>query len=199
MSFSHYVTEGGLALRIDHARRIPSLHLVGRPRRLHGISTGVSLIGEFGISYSPEGVALTARDGVAALFAEAPAAPQGVTRQFRLRLNGVARTFTSTFEGNDGNGRHGSLEFLRTRRRRRRRVERRRAPRLAAGPARVAIPPREPRRRPRHVHLRPLISTRRRRRRRDQVADAPLATSRCWSSRRAGRKGRAVASASSCA
>ena len=113
LSFSHYVTEGGLALEciapVEYFRDCRSVALVGFPR---DIDRGFARIGEFGISYSPEGVALTARDGVAALFAWGFRAPAGATRHFRLRLNGVARTFTSTFEGNDGNGTlHGSSNF----------------------------------------------------------------------------------------
>ena len=113
LSFSHYVTEGGLLLEfispVEYFRDCTSVALVGFPR---DIDRGFARIGEFGISYSPEGVALTARDGVAALFAWGFRAPAGATRHFRLRLNGVARTFTSTFEGNDGNGTlHGSSNF----------------------------------------------------------------------------------------
>ena len=113
LSFSHYVTEGGLLLEfvspVEYFRDCTSVALVGFPR---DIDFGFARIGDFGISYSPEGVALTARDGVAALFAWAFPAPAGATRHFRLRVNGVARTFTSTFEGNDGNGTlHGSSNF----------------------------------------------------------------------------------------
>ena len=113
LSFSHYVTEGGIALEciapVEYFRDCKSVALVGFPR---DVDFGFARIGEFGISYSPEGVALTARDGVAALFAWAFPAPAGATRHFRLRLNGVARTFTSTFEDNDGNGTlHGSSNF----------------------------------------------------------------------------------------
>ena len=94
---------------VGYFRDCRSVALVGFPR---DIDFGFARIGDFGISYSPEGVALTARDGVAALFAWAFPAPAGGTRHFRLRLNGVARTFTSTFEDNDGNGtRHGSSNF----------------------------------------------------------------------------------------
>ncbi len=94
---------------VEYFRDCTSVALVGFPR---DIDRGFARIGEFGISYSPEGVALTARDGVAALFAWGFRAPAGATRHFRLRLNGVARTFTSTFEGNDGNGTlHGSSNF----------------------------------------------------------------------------------------
>ena len=86
-------------------RNCESICLVGFPRYLEAAvvdaGTGSS------IRFMPQGNALTARDGWAAVFAEAPAAPQGVTRQFRLRVNDVSRTFFSTFE----DGRHGSSNF----------------------------------------------------------------------------------------
>ena len=113
LSFAFYLTEGQLELEcvapVAYFRDCRSVALVGFPR---DIGNGFARIGDFGISYSPEGVALTARDGVAALFAWAFQAPAGATRHFRLRVNGVARTFTSTFEDNDGNGTlHGSSNF----------------------------------------------------------------------------------------
>ena len=84
-------------------RHCESICLVGFPRYLEAAvvdaGTGSS------IRFMPHGNALTARDGWAAVFAEAPAA--GVTRQFRLRVNDVSRTFFSTFE----DGRHGSSNF----------------------------------------------------------------------------------------
>ena len=85
-------------------RHCESICLVGFPRYLEAAvvdaGTGSS------IRFMPHGNALTARDGWAAVFAEAPAA-QGVTRRFRLRVNDVSRTFFSTFE----DGRHGSSNF----------------------------------------------------------------------------------------
>ena len=86
-------------------RHCESICLVGFPRYLEAAvvdaGTGSS------IRFMPHGNALTARDGWAAVFAEAPAAPQGVTRRFRLRVNDVSRTFFSTFQ----DGRHGSSNF----------------------------------------------------------------------------------------
>ena len=86
-------------------RHCESICLVGFPRYLEAAvvdaGTGSS------IRFMPRGNALTARDGWAAVFAEVPAAPQGVTRRFRLRVNDVSRTFFSTFQ----DGRHGSSNF----------------------------------------------------------------------------------------
>ena len=86
-------------------RHCESICLVGFPRYLEAAvvdaGTGSS------IRFMPHGNALTARDGWAAVFAEVPAAPHGVTRRFRLRVNDVSRTFFSTFE----DGRHGSSNF----------------------------------------------------------------------------------------
>ena len=103
----------GTCVGIHLARRVlPRLH-AGRPRRLPtGYRQGFRANWRVGISYSPEGVSLTARDGVAAPSLGRFQRPAGATRHFRLRVNGVARTFTSTFEGNDGNGTlHGSSNF----------------------------------------------------------------------------------------
>ena len=89
-------------------RNCESICLVGFPRYLDAALLDVTTtVGDSSIRFMPEGSALTARDGWAAVFAEAPAAPQGVTRQFRLRVNDVSRTFFSTFE----DGRHGSSNF----------------------------------------------------------------------------------------
>ena len=89
-------------------RHCESICLVGFPRYLDAALFDVTTsVGQSSIRFMPEGSALTARDGWAAVFAEAPAAPQGVTRQFRLRVNDVSRTFFSTFE----DGQHGSSNF----------------------------------------------------------------------------------------
>ena len=89
-------------------RNCESICLVGFPRYLDAALLDVTTtVGDSSIRFMPEGSALTARDGWAAVFAEAPAAPQGVTRRFRLRVNDVSRTFFSTFE----DGRHGSSNF----------------------------------------------------------------------------------------
>ena len=89
-------------------RNCESICLVGFPRYLDAALFDVTTsVGQSSIRFMPEGSALTARDGWAAVFAEAPAAPQGVTRQFRLRVNDVSRTFFSTFE----DGQHGSSNF----------------------------------------------------------------------------------------
>ena len=86
-------------------RNCESICLVGFPRYLEAAVVDVG--GRGSIDFNPRGNALTVRDGLAAVFARAPAAAQGVTRQFRLRVNDVSRTFFSTFEG----GRHGSSNF----------------------------------------------------------------------------------------
>ena len=89
-------------------RNCESICLVGFPRYLDAALLDVTTtVGDSSIRFMPEGSALTARDGWAAVFAEAPAAPQGVTRHFRLQVNDVSRTFFSTFE----DGRHGSSNF----------------------------------------------------------------------------------------
>ena len=89
-------------------RNCESICLVGFPRYLDAALFDVTtIVGQSSIRFMPEGSALTARDGWAAVFAEAPAAPQGVTRHFRLQVNDVSRTFFSTFE----DGQHGSSNF----------------------------------------------------------------------------------------
>ena len=89
-------------------RNCESICLVGFPRYLDAALLDVTTtVGDSSIRFMPEGSALTARDGWAAVFAEAPAAPQGVTRHFRLQVNDVSRTFFSTFE----DGQHGSSNF----------------------------------------------------------------------------------------
>ena len=101
-----YLSPYDVAMPDGYFRRCESICLVGFPRNdvhVHVSST----VGLCSINFKPRGNALTARDGWAAVFAEAPAAPQGVTRQFRLRVNDVSRTFFSTFE----DGRHGSSNF----------------------------------------------------------------------------------------
>ena len=101
-----YLSPYDVAMPDGYFRHCESICLVGFPRNdvhVHVSST----VGLCSINFKPRGNALTARDGWAAVFAEAPAAPQGVTRQFRLRVNDVSRTFFSTFE----DGRHGSSNF----------------------------------------------------------------------------------------
>lgn len=94
----------------QYFRHCEAICLVGFPRYLkYGfvqVTVGTS-IGLSSIDFYPKGDTLTLRNGVAAVFAIAPKAPQSVTRRFRLRVNDVSRTFTSTFN----NGRHGSSNF----------------------------------------------------------------------------------------
>ena len=100
-----YLSPYQVTMPDGYFRHCESICLVGFPRYLEAAvvdaGTGSS------IRFMPQGNALTARDGWAAVFAEAPAAPHGATRRFRLRVNDVSRTFFSTFEG----GRHGSSNF----------------------------------------------------------------------------------------
>ena len=94
----------------QYFRHCEAICLVGFPRYLKDgfvqVTVGTS-IGSSSIDFYPKGDTLTLRNGAAAVFAIAPKAPQGVTRRFRLRVNDVSRTFTSTFN----NGRHGSSNF----------------------------------------------------------------------------------------
>ena len=100
-----YLSPYQVTMPDGYFRHCESICLVGFPRYLE--AAVVDAGGRGSIDFNPRGNALTVRDGLAAVFARAPAAAQGVTRQFRLRVNDVSRTFFSTFEG----GRHGSSNF----------------------------------------------------------------------------------------
>ena len=100
-----YLSPYDVTMPDGYFRHCESICLVGFPRYLE--AAVVDAGGRGSIDFNPRGNALTVRDGLAAVFARAPAAAQGVTRQFRLRVNDVSRTFFSTFEG----GRHGSSNF----------------------------------------------------------------------------------------